>query len=443
MTSSLREQGDRLRERLDARSARQIAVALFVVLWVVYFATSTRDVALVNDPLSSTAAAWGLGTSGELVLPATWQDLPWRAVTVDGDLASNRFPGPTLLGAPFYALLPVEADVSRAHDVPVVPAALAASFAAAAAMALLFLVLDRLVDDRRLAVSGALVFALATPTWSVSSDALWTHAPAQFALVGAMLAASRSRWWLVGAAVGVAILSRPQLAVVAAVIGIWFAVRERSFRPAVQVGVTSALGLAAVSLYTQVLFGTWLPVAGYSRSLDRVGTIVTGTGTGEASLPFVTDVVPLLFHPLRGVLVYTLWLWVCLPGLRAGWRGAPAWVRASAVAGTVAMVTQLATNAEWHGGDDLFGYRLPLEWLTLSMPLLVLAWREVAGRHRVGRALTVATVTASVVLFALGSTVADPRHDQRPGYFRMVAELGPNGEGFDPGPAVGVDASDR
>ncbi len=412
---------------------------------MVYAATATYDHAQVTDTQSTLAAAWGLGTTGGVGLPPVWQDLAWRSLTADGTVVSNRLPGATIWGALFYWVLPVPTDVARVHDLPVWPAAIASATVVAIAMAIFFLALDRLVDDRRVALGGALVFALGTPTWSVSADALWTHGQTQLGIAIALFALARDRWWLAGAGFAWAIFARPQVAVAAAVVGIGMTIVRRDWRPVVQVGAASAPGLLGVALWTRMLFDSWLPVAGYQDTTTSLVTSrLTGTGgSGWHLPPFLAGVPKVFLHPLRGVLLYTPWILVCLPGLRAGWRVAPWWVRLAALGGVAELILQLSVQPSWHGGDDHFGYRIALEFVMLSAPLLLLSWREGVAGSRLGTPITVVFVAASVVLYALGSTVFDPRHQKRAEYAQYVAELGPNGEGYNTGTAVGPDLTAR
>ncbi len=430
--------------RVLALSRRRTATLLGGALLAIYLATATWDMVQVTDTRSTAAAAWGLGTTGSVALPDTWEDLPWRAVTSDGTVVSNRLPGATVWGAIFYAVLPTPTQVDRTFDVPVYPAAIAAATSAALAMAVLFLALDRLVDDRRLSLGGALVFALGTGTWSISSDALWTHGPTQLALALALLALSHERQWLAGLALGAAMFARPQVGAAAALIGLGLAWSARSLWPAVRIGLASFPGFAGLVIWSRVLFDTWQPIGGYRYgSIQSAVTNVVGLSPsgGAGPPPRVFNLALVLAHPLRGVLVYSPWLILCIPGLRKGWRVAPPWVRWAAVGGVGAILLQLGVQPAWHGGDYQFGYRLPLEWLTLSAPLLLLAWREGVQPLRIGRILTAVFAGASILVFAAGSTFLDPRNAARADFLEMVDELGPHGEGWKPGDAYGVDLS--
>jgi hypothetical protein len=79
--------------------------------------------------------------------------------------------------------------------------------------------------------------------------------------------------------------------------------------------------------------------------------------------------------PSRGLLILSPFLLMLIPGLRAGWRVAPDWVRASAVGGLGYLIMQLSGN-RFTGGLGYFGYRVTMEPLVLCTPLLALAFQH-------------------------------------------------------------------
>ncbi len=101
------------------------------------------------------------------------------------------------------------------------------------------------------------------------------------------------------------------------------------------------------------------------------------------------------FDLRRGFLVWSPFLLVLLPGLPAGWRAAPAWVRSAAVGGLVYLLLQYGAN-RFSGGDGHFTYRYPLEMLTAASPLLVLSARHWTLQTRLRRKALLFTVVASI-----------------------------------------------
>jgi len=312
-----------------------------------------------------------------------------------GDLISNREPGLVGLAALFYWLLPFTSTFN------VAPASIAAALVTAAAMATLALVLCRLVS-RKTALTAALIAGTATTTWSVSGTSLWPHSPDQLYLAAAVLAlaAGRSSW--AGLAFAAAVLTRPPLAVVAAVTGIWQAWTRRSLRPLVLIGAITATGLAALLAYAHAFWH-----GGLDSQYETVGS---GGGfvtpfldvSPHAWEQFAINILGTLISPGRGVLVGAPFLVVLAPGLRHAWRVAPNWVRSAAVGGAAYLAIQLKANL-FGGGATFWSYRYPLETLTLMAPLLVLAWHEWASRTARRRGAFWALVIVAVALQAVGA----------------------------------------
>jgi hypothetical protein len=391
-------------EPWDRRRDGRAAAVLFVLALTVYLLTASYTINQMNDTRDTAVSAWSLATRGTLALPEEWPEdvVFWATPGSDGRQYTDRFPGPILWTTPFYAvteLVSPRGTPPHPYLMNYAPAGVAAALAAALAVTVAFAVYRRL-ERRRFAWLAAAFLALGTGMWSVAADSMWTHGVGSLFLLLAVLATSSRRYGWAGAAFALAILCRPQLAVIAAVIGLWEGARHRDLRPVLQIGLVSATGVVAMGLYSRVIFGTWLPVAGYST--DKVSSVVRIDGS-----TFLENVGMALIHPWRGLLLYTPILLLLLPGLWRGWRVAPSWVRSSAVAGVVYAVVQLRANG-WDGGADYFGSRLLLESLVLATPLLLLVFREFVLPGARAFQLTVGVVLlGSVVLHGLGATVLE------------------------------------
>ena len=113
-----------------------------------------------------------------------------------------------------------------------------------------------------------------------------------------------------------------------------------------------------------------------------------------------------LFSRQVGVFVWSPFLLVLLPGIRAGWRAAPSWARGSALGGILYLLVQYKANRAT--GGDFVGYRYPLEALVAMAPVLFLAFKEkIAARRPLHRPLAVA-VGLSIVLQGLASIGVGP-----------------------------------
>lgn len=375
--------------QLDRGSIRPVwfdAFVVGVIAFAVFAATAQYHDPLNNDAHAAAVAAWQLGHHGNATLTAFHGQFPWL-YPADGRYVTNRLPGTIFWAAPFYAL------IGPSSYPPIYPSALAAVVVSAIAIGLAFALCCR-VASRRQAAAAALALAFATGTWTVSAKQLWTHGPAQAAVLLTVLCYSHRWWLLAGIPAGFAILIRPHLGVVAVVLGVTAAVRERSLRPLL-ISVGSAVGLWILLLYNHAVWGRWTVLGGYADSAPATGHAVAEFGVG---------IVGTFVSPERGILVMTPALLLLLPGCRAAWRVAPWWVRSAAVSGIAYVAVQIWVS-RFSGGDGFYSYRTPLEGLTLCVPLLTIAWREWTSASRIRRTAFAGLAVASVALHAFGSIV--------------------------------------
>jgi hypothetical protein len=344
---------------------------VFVAAFVVYAPTVSEAVS--TDVAATSLTSWQIAHTGQpwmedLDLSAK-TPIPYYGPGADGHTVTARTPGPIWAGVPFY--IGSSGDQS---DLSYRRSGLAASVLSAAAVALIFLALRS-----RMAPVGAagvaVVFALATPVWSVSADALWTHSVTVLGLAGAAWAASRERWLLVGLWFAVGILGRPHVALVAAVVGLGMAWSRRSPAVALRVGAASAIGLAVLVGWNRYVFGTWSVQSGYGKSVDAV---VAGADTGGS---FLENLAGFLVSPDRGFLVWTPLALFLLPAVVRSWRDTPAWSRWLAVGGAAYTLLQLQLNV-FTGGDAFYAYRLGLELLVCLVPVYALSLAGIGSRVR-------------------------------------------------------------
>lgn len=377
-----------------ATSPRVVRAVLGLGTFLLYLLTASYTVQSI-DTVSTYIPAWQLAHHGTLSVDRFADPDLWF-VHAHGRLVSNRFPGAILLATPFYLLL----DHSSA-PLPLV-ANLTAAVATAGAVCALHALLHRVADGRT-ALLGALLMAVGTPTWEVSGSALWTHGPAQLWLLLGLLAVAHERLLLAGPAFGAAVLTRPHLAVVPAVLGAAVAVRARSSRPALQLGLGSAAGVLGLLLYDRVLYGGWTLGGDYGSRLAGGGSSTAQLHLGGVGpRAFVVGLFGTLVSPARGVLVLSPFLVLLLPGLPAAWRAGPPWARAAALGGLVYLACQLWLD-EFSGGYGFPGYRVPLEPLTLTAPLLALSHAAWTARRRWRRRAFVLAAAVSVAVQALGA----------------------------------------
>ena len=398
-------QGVRVHSAIIGTSDRsrdlRAGVLLVVLVGSIFLATASTTVAQNNDTRAAAMGAWSLGTRGTVVLPSQWptEGVSWPVEQDDGTVRVNRFPGVLYWGAPFYTvayLVQGKPDPpSHPYLLDFRPAAVAAVTATAFGVLLSYLVFLKLVD-RRIAFGAALFLALGTSTWSISGNALWTHGLTHLFLAMGLLLLASERPIAAGASFGFSVFVRPQTAMVALVMGVSRGITNRSIVDVLRVGVPTAVGMAAVALYSWTNFGTILPTSGYSSAaVDKLGD--------PTRWQLMTDIWGTLFDPWRGLVLHAPFLLVLVPGLGSAWRVAPPWVRSAALAGVAYQLFQLQLNG-FDGGFFFFSYRLPLEMLVMASPLLLLSFTQTVIGSRVKEIAFVVLASIAVGLQFLGVT---------------------------------------
>lgn len=232
---------------------------------------------------------------------------------------------------------------------------LSASFLAAVASVVMFLVLRR--DCGRWSIPLALVFALGTNTWMISSQALWQHGTAELLIALALLLAttapSSMRIALLGAVCVLMAANRPPDALIAGAFVLSTLWSRRQ----------SALWLlagAAVPLAALLFF-----------NLHYIGHVAGGYALGKAHHQAFfhlnwSGVPGLLVSPARGLLVFSPFLVFISVGLMQRLRAPSS--KGLAVALSFAVVAQvlLYSQADWRAGEA-WGPR----WLTDMLPILM------------------------------------------------------------------------
>lgn len=394
--------GTRLRSlfgRVGQLSDIRFAMAIAVPLFLLFLVTATRSLPYHIDAFTNVLTAYEVGAEGSFYLDEhdhltsleAHRNVAW-VVDARDSVASQYPPGAALIAAPIYAVWPGEASptvVRGSNDPeagpfdvvlpPFLPAAIAASFAVSVSLGALGVVFRRF-GGARAAVSGVAVAGLGTTAWSVASNQLWQHGPAMM-WIALGLAFSAGSALAAGFAFGGAILTRPPTAVIAAATGLLMAWRERRFSIALRVGLGSLAGLAAVVAFNAWIFGEASISGGYGDGFNQNAV------SGDALL-FGKNVFLGLVSPTRGVLVWSPFLLLLMPGLRAAWKAAPGWVRGAALGGALYLLIQWKAG-RYSGGGGYVGYRYPLEALTAAAPLLFLSYTEwVAKRPLAGRVFT-------------------------------------------------------
>lgn len=267
----------------------------------------------------------------------------------------------------------------------------AAAFLAAASVAILFLLLDR-IGTRKVAWILTIAFALATPTWSISSQALWQHGASELLLAAALLLlvvpdASVGRLAALGVIAGLLTASRPVNIFFSLAIAIL--VLRRSGRRALPFLLTSAAVAVLWLAYNKTYFVSWIGGYGDYRLGDGRPLWMASNG--------LDGTIGLLFSN-RGLIFFCpfLLLFFCSP--RRALRSFPG--LGIFLLAFLAFLYVTARTPDWPGGYS-YGPRL----LTDAFPVLILA---LAGpleglKSLWGRSLFALGVSAGFAFQAIGA----------------------------------------
>jgi len=374
--------------------------ALAAALLVVFMVTAASSVSV--DVGSANLQSWRIATAGEpwledvdldeLGYETSTQGI-WLGTNSDGHLVVYRSPGAVAGAVPAY-LLAAESPAAFS----VLPASLLAALLTWLSVLLLWgAVRPRLGEAWATIAAG--VLALGTPVWSVAADSFWPHTLTVLGIAGMAWAASRDRWLLVGILGGVGLCGRLHLAVAVAVVGVAMGLARRDARVTALVAAGSLPFVGLCAAWSRWLYGQWDPAGGYSQ----VDAYASRAVAREADMQLLNPL-GLLLSPDRGLLVWTPVLLVLGLACIRSWRHQPDWSRALFLAGVTYTIVQNFMNV-FHGGDNFYGYRLMLEILVCSFPLLAhsICWTGSRARRYAGG------VTALMVgMIALGAVTDSP-----------------------------------
>jgi hypothetical protein len=364
-----------------------VSIGVFVVFAVVFATTAVWQESEVNvDAVASALPAWSLAAHGTIDLPAGAMANPWVIEGPDGNF-SNRPPGTFLVAVPAYLIAGGSRTFSNA------PATATSVMLTAAAMAVLFLTLSRIVPAQA-ALFAVVVFGFGTATWPISSAQLWPHGTGQLAAAIGVFGLATGRYVVGGLGFAGGLAVRPPTALFSAVTGLWVSADapDRKWRPVLAIGLTSLASLTLLMLYNKVVFGRLGISGGYSpRLAESFATMSWGD--------YARNLLAMFALPKNGFLVWSPVILVAHFALFESWRRAPAWARASWVAGLLYLLVHARLNRA--SGGLAFNYRYPLEPLVMMAPLLTVGAVEWVRRTGTTRRLVVAGCLLSVFLQAL------------------------------------------
>ena len=418
----LADSGPAVRASSPGPSAVWVAVGL-VLLSALIYNLNLREVSM-DDTIATRFLPLSILAEGDLDLdefPALHQGetdpakLPYYLQYRHGHYYSSYPVLGALMAVPVYVVPTMlglfdaeEPDFSV--DVGIV-SKVAASLIAALSVAFVYLACRGLFGHRW-ALGSALIYAFATTTFSISSQGLWQHGPAQLWLAVALWcllpggpARSDGRpanWALLlgGLALALAVAARAVLAVPAVVFFLYVCRRHWRALPYFLAGPVVVAALLAY--YNLSHFGTLLGGEQYLGTLHPL----MHTEQGSWKLNFLPGLYGLLFSANRGLVVFTPVVLVAAAGAERGWRenrlSALKWV--SVAAG----LTLLAYSfySVWWGGWT-YGPRYSSDFLPL-MAVLVAGGLERAWAVPRARLAVMATVAYCVAVQLVGFLAYTP-----------------------------------
>ena len=265
---------------------------------------------------------------------------------------------------------------------------LSASLLAALSAVVLYLALGKVVSPRS-SLLIALIYGMASSTWSISSQALWTHGLTQLAfsfLLWALLRDPESRdyGFGVGLALAVAAANRFPNALVAVALFLYFARRHRNQLRGFCAPLL-ALGLFVLA-YNVHFFGSLLGASPDAlRTSSGLDVFLHGSLT--------QGVAGLLVSPNRGLLVFMPWTIFALWGaVRLCRQRNLAW-GPYVMGGAAALFLLYAQYDHWWGGW-CFGPRYLTDLLPFLAFSLIAVWPRLQAAPLLQIAFTMAIVVA-------------------------------------------------
>jgi len=323
--------------------------------------------------------------------------------TIDGRTFSSYPIGGSILAAPVYAIPSWLGWLEDWRDYRVA-AKIASSLMVALSGGFVFLLLRR-----RVAVAPALVltlaYALGTSAWSTASQGPWQHGPGLFTLSLGLLFLqkledeSRAGYAAIaGAALAMAVVSRPLNLLPALLLALFVGVRHRSRWLAF--GAPFAGIGAALVAYNVGVFGRL--TGGYEAVYESVPLRSLGLTPDTAfSLPLLEGFANTLISPSKGLLIFSPFALAGLLGVVAAWRAREFALGRYLVVWLLVVLVVLAKNQLWWGGAT-YGPRYFTELMIPTILIIGAIWPWISARRWLAGAFGTA-VAVSIGIQSIGA----------------------------------------
>ncbi len=352
---------------------------LFLLSFLVYN-LNMREIS-ADDTVPTRLLALALIQEHRLNLDSFFRDYPaGRALPpwlqyVGGHYLSTAPVFPALLAAPIY-FIPVR---FLWVDPPLINllSKLSGSLFTALSVLFVYLALRRLVRESA-SVMITLVYAFGTSTWSVSSQGLWGHGPAQLFMAIALYCVlrgdeeGRARFFdLAGLAAGFMFASRPQTT---GFVGVTIVVYALSRGLKRGVGCLLLFGGAVLAVLSYNLWHFGSIQGGYARLNATYMPLYEVEGVWSTAVG--SGLLGLLLSPNRGLLIYSPVLVPAFVGILCSFLDRRQRVFHFLAAGLGASLLLLSAYSLWWGGHS-FGPRLLSDFLPVFALFLAVVWGRI------------------------------------------------------------------
>ena len=344
---------------------------------------------------------------------------------IDGRELSSYPVGGAILAAPVYAI-PVWMGWLEEWQDYRIAAKVAVSLMVALSAGFLFLTLRRLVEPH-IALFLSLAYALGTSAWSTASQGPWQHAPGMFTLsLGILLLQKLEERPLeamgryaaaAGAALAMAVVSRPLNIVPALLLALFVLLRHR--RTLLAFGVPFASIGCCLVAYNVLNFGHL--TGGYQAVYDSPSLRGLGLSPATAfSMPLLQGLASTLASPSKGLLIFSPFMLAGIAGSVAAWRDSEFPLGRYLVIWFFFVLVVLSKNELWWGGAT-YG---PRYFSELMIPLTLMigaSWSWIASRLVV-RALFGVAVAVSIGIQVIGAFYFPCGWDQSPKWVHAATD---------------------
>ncbi|MBI3780081.1 MAG: glycosyltransferase family 39 protein [candidate division NC10 bacterium] len=362
---TLRQEGG----RISGLATHPTPVRLFLISLFMYNANGAQHGAV--DTIATRFLPYSILKEGDFDLDEFRflyaHGIPGYLIQSGGHLVSAYPPGPAILALPFF-LLPVLGGVPPDFRLLTDVEKLAAAVITALSVALIFQII-RMLEGLKAALILSLIYAFATSSFSISSQALWQHGPSQLLLAASLYFLVRGLekpGWVAfsGFTLGWAVLCRPTDLFIAIPLALYVLCEHRD--QAVRFILLVLPSIIVMAIYNFRYFGS------ISRIDYDMGFF---SGNGWAT-PFWEELSGILISPSRGLFIYSpIFLFAPL-GIFLAWRRMePPLLKYLSVA-VVLVVTVYSKWIMWWGGWT-FGPRLLADITPLLTLLLIPAFRRI------------------------------------------------------------------